>query len=155
MPSFLAQELEQLRRSVDGEQWKRDHEWSALADDASEMAALAVHLLARVDAAAAKKQPAGGGWDEAAARAFVPLFRQWLEYATRVDQARRACKQHGYTVEGADAFLHALNRARIMAVDFESVVEAHRRLERGEARGRPLQEVVDELRGHPGAGGGG
>lgn len=155
MASFLAEELEQLRHRLSGDRWQRDHEWAKLAEDVSEMAALAVHLLERIEAAAARKQPAAGGWDEAAAREFVPLFRQWFDYATTVNDVRRATKEHGFDVEGAEEFLRAMNRAKVMALDFEPLTESLKRVGRGESRGRPLQEVMDELPGHPGAGGGG
>jgi hypothetical protein len=154
MPSFLAEELEQLRRRVSGDEWKRDHEWAKLAADVTEMVALALHLLDRIESAAAKEQPVDR-WDESAARRFIPLFRQWFDYATAVNEARRASEEHGYAVDDSARFLHALNRAKMMARDFDSLVESQRRIERGESGGRPLREVMDELRGRSGARGGG
>lgn len=139
---------------MSGEQWRGDHEWAALADDVAEMTALAVHLMERIEGLAGRKQPVTRGWDEGAAREFIPLFQQWLEYATVVKNARLACRDHGYAVEGADDFLHAYNRAKLMARDFDTVVESVNRVERGEGRGRPLREIVDELRHRPGTGGG-
>ena len=155
MLSFFADELNHLRQRVQSDVWKRDHDWAALADEAAEMSAMAVHLLMRIEAAASRRQPSEPGmWDESAAREFLPLFRDWFEYASGVRDIRAACKSHGYPVEGAEDFLHAYNRAKMMALDFDALVASVRGIEQGSCRGRPLEEVANELRRQHRAGGG-
>jgi hypothetical protein len=142
MDSLVVEQLEHLGDQVREEPWKTEHDWAVLADKAAELTAMAMHVLRRIEAAGARKQPTDRKmWDEAAAREFVPIFQQWFEYATKVKLLRKECKTHGFPVEGTEEFLHAYNLAKIMALDFDRTVESLRRFERGECRGRPLEEV--------------
>ena len=155
MTSFLAEQLHCLGQRVRAEPDKADRdEWASRAEETAEMMAFAVHLLQRIEAAASRKQPADGAWDEAAAREFIPVYREWFEYATVVRDLRHACKAHGHPVAGAEEFLHGYNRAKMMARDFDSLVAAARAIDEGKRRGRPLSEVADELRGRDRARGG-
>ena len=154
MPSFLARQLDHFGQQVRSGAGGADGDGSAVADDAAEAVATAVYLLGRIEAAAARAQPTPPAWDESAARRFVPLFRDWFEYATRVVALVRDGNARGFPVEGREEFIHRYNVAKMMAVDFERTAEAQGQWERGERHGRPLEEVMDELRGRTGAAGG-
>lgn len=145
MPSFLVDQLEHFGQRVRATDLHGPHEWAGLADEVAEMSALAVHLLGRIDTLVLRRQ-AGTNSDDASAavREFLPLYRAWSEYAVHVRALRHACKEHGYPVEGAEAFLRGCNHARMM-VDYDQIAESIRRIDRGESRGRPLDEVMDEL----------
>ena len=97
----------------------------------------ATHLFHRLEAAGARAQsPDSKAWNEAAARELIPIFQEWFDYATELKELRKNCTTHGYQVEGGEEFLHAYNRSKIMALHFDSVLEASRRIERGESTGR-------------------
>lgn len=145
MATFLASEIEHLR-----EQATRGPgdpsvtvDWTARSRDAADLAAVAVVLLDRIDATAARRHPPT--WDEATARREIPLYRAWFDLATAVKDLRSACAAHGAPVEGGDDFYHAYNRAKMMATDFDSLVESNRRFVAGERTGRPLNEILDEV----------
>lgn len=151
--AFLADQLDQFGRQVQSDRWKRNENWPLTAANFAEMAATAVHLLDRIEAAAARVQPPPPAWDEAAARPFVPVFQQWFAYATTVLGMARECKSHGHLIPGVAEFIHRYNISKLFATDFEVTAEQHRRWERGELQGRPIEEVMDELRGEAGAAG--
>ncbi len=109
------------------------------------MVATAMHLLDRLEAAAAERQPPRPAWDPEALRPFIQLFREWFAHATAVLGLARQCKAHGRSVEGLHDFVHRYNLSKSLAVDFDKTVETQASWERGERRDRPLEEVMDEL----------
>lgn len=83
-------------------------------------------------------------------RPLVPLYQRWLETARRFrDQARDQRRRTGRPAAGLDDLLRAMNQSKIVAEDFEHVVRVNEQIRAGTYPpiGRPLAEVVSELRG--------
>ena len=147
MASFLVEQVERFGQHVKSGSWRLNGaEPGPASREVAELVSTALHLLDRVEAAAAAEQPPRPAWDEKAARRFVPLFRQWFEQATVVLDLVRECGRRGDPVPGREAFIHRYNVAKVFATDFERTAESQRQWERGDRSGRSLDEVSDELR---------
>jgi hypothetical protein len=151
--SFLAAQLEHFGQDVRAEGWEAQPDFSVLSRDVAEMVATAIHLLDRVEAAAAKSQPARPDWDEARAREFVPIFNVWFEHATAVLMRVRECTARGEPIEGATEFIHRYNAAKLLSVEFERTAALHASREIGR-HGFSLDEVADALQRRGRTGGG-
>jgi hypothetical protein len=147
MAPLLIQQLENLGTQVRQDACRQSQDWAALATDVERLTAAAIEAFRQIESAAAARQsPDPNAWSEAAAREFIPAFENWLAYALELKALRRDCKARGHPAAGAPEFLHAIIRSKIYGPDFDSILESLRRIERGESRGRPLEEVMDELR---------
>jgi hypothetical protein len=83
-------------------------------------------------------------------RPLVPLFRRWLATARRFAASAAELRRQGHTPARLDDLMWAINRAKLVAEDFDHVVALNQRIARGEAGTyRPLSEVEDELRSEP------
>lgn len=139
--SFLAEQLEHFGEDVEG--GHRAASDLSASSEISEMVALALHFLNRIEAMAARSQPAPPDWDESAARQFLPLFAQWEHHAGRVLAKVRECIRGGIRVEAAEEFIHRYNVTKLLSSELEQTASIYR--SRKSQRGIKLDEVADEL----------
>jgi hypothetical protein len=139
--SFLSEQLDRFGRSIRAEDTQQENNGPSVSDVA-EMVATAMHLLDRIEARAAKGQPARPGWSEEAARQCVPLFVQWQQHAAKVLEMVRAFAQNGIEIEQANELLHRWNLAKSLATEFERTAVLYRS---PPSRGTPLNSIANEL----------
>lgn len=98
--------------------------------DVEDAMALWVSLSDRLEQASARKRAAAGGeWREEDARSLIPAYQHWYAGAMKTREHIRALRERGIRPQGMSEFMRAYLRARMMAVDFDTILASLQRLE--------------------------
>jgi hypothetical protein len=89
--------------------------------DIEDAVALSLSFFERLEQAAVRKHSAAGEWREDNARSMIPAYKDWYAAATKTLEHVRALKSRGVIIQRTPDFMHAYLRARMMAVEFESI----------------------------------
>ena len=110
--------------------------------DVEDAMALWVSLSDRLEQASARKLAAAGGeWREEDARSLIPAYQHWYAGASKTREHIRALRERGIRPQGMSEFMRAFLRARIMAVDFDAILESLNRPD-DPSRWTPLEDFL-------------
>lgn len=109
--------------------------------DVEDAIALWVLLFDRLEQAGERTRVAVGEWREADAREMIPAYQHWYAGATKTREHIQALRERGVRPEGMSEFMRAYMRARMMAVDFDAILESLRRPD-DPKRWTPLEDFL-------------
>jgi len=102
-----------------------------------------IYLLDERWSDAVQSRTAAVGDEES--QSLLRLYRRWLAPAEHVLASAKTLQSQGYSVNGLEAFRKAFGSARTATtLDVAAMQAAYAELDSG--GGRPLEEVVDEIR---------